>query len=1273
MRAEDRLRPYVPGFAVEWLRTSPASRHRSVDGTLAFVDVSGFTRLTERLAVRGKVGAEEMTGILDRTFAELLAVAYSHGAWLVKWGGDAVLLLFQGDGHAERATTAAVGMRRAMDVVGRVHTDSGPVRLRISTGLHSGFFDFFLVGSSHRELVITGPGPSTTAAMEAAAAAGQVAVSPQTAALLPAGVVRARPDGVLLVVRPPAVQPRPPVRSEPVPDDVDLRTCLPAATREYLLAGEDEAEHRLVSVAFVEFSGVDALLTEQGPGATTSAVDAVIVACQEACTRHGVTFWETDISKDGGKVMLVAGVPSTRGSDEDAMLAVARDVVDYDGVLPVRVGVNSGRVFFGQFGPPYRRTMSVKGDAVNLAARLMGKAATGEVLAAVQVVARARTPFAAQSLPPFTVKGKTQLIYACRVGPVRATADDDGDSTAVFVGRSAELARLQEHWQIACAGHLEVHELVGEPGVGKSRLVGELLSDVAGRVLEVRADRYTSTSAYASLRRLLREVLAVPAGGDPPTAGRRLLVVLLQAAPELLPFAPLVAAVLDAEVPATPESSAVDERFRAQRQEEVVADLLVRLLPDPAVVVVDDAHLLDPASVSLLRRLIVRAASAPWLLLVCRREETQVLPLEGVAGVTTTLLAPLDGSASLELVRALTEAAPLPPHDVAVLLRRAAGNPLFLGELAAAAASGSRVHDLPDNVELVVAARIDAIDRVDRALLRAAAVLGTDVLPRTLEVLAARAGIEVRPGALARLSPFFAANADGTFRFRHALVRETAYEGLPYSRRTLLHGHVGDVLGEGAGPEADAVLSLHFLHAQRHADAWRAARRAGDRARTRNAPAEAAELYERALHAARHLDGLDAEMTDVRELLGDVRYRLADFSGAVAAYRDGRRGAADEDCARLHHKTAVALDRQGAFRRALWELSVAERLAAAARDTDRLRAQIRTARAAVRHWQGRSREALAECLRAIAAAERSGDLAVLADALVWLDAVQLRLGVDDPTRPAERALELWHRLGDQPWHEARTLNALGIRAYYAGRWEEALRWYASSAQACERAGDAFTRATETANMAEILSDQGRLTEAQPLLQDAMHVWRAAHAPSFVAFGASQLGRLHARAGRYAEAEESLREARHGYAQAGEEAELLEVDARQAECLVLQGRGAEALDVARPALERAVVQAPALVPLLERVEGLARAQAGDAAGGAEALERSLASARLRSAEHEVVFTAHELVRLQERLDGAVDGAVARQEQVLLERFGIIRIAEAPLPAAGRAAARRAVLT
>src|SRR5690242_11772575 len=168
-----------------------------------------------------------MSDLLDRTFASLLAVAYAQGAWLVKWGGDAVLLLFQDEGHAGRACIAAVDMRRTMDEIGRLETSAGRIRLRMSMGVHSARFDVFLVGGSHLELIITGPDATATALAEAAADAGQVAVTTSTAELLPAGCVRQRPDGVLLLARSPGVRPAP-ARTQASTSGVDLGRCLAA-------------------------------------------------------------------------------------------------------------------------------------------------------------------------------------------------------------------------------------------------------------------------------------------------------------------------------------------------------------------------------------------------------------------------------------------------------------------------------------------------------------------------------------------------------------------------------------------------------------------------------------------------------------------------------------------------------------------------------------------------------------------------------------------------------------------------------------------------------------------------------------------------------------------------------------------------------------------------------------------------------------------------------------------------------------------------------------
>src|SRR5881227_2917302 len=150
----ERLRPYVAGLAATWCEAMPEVRHRGVEGSLAFVDISGFTTLTERLAAKGKVGAEEMSDLLNESFATLLSVAYGYGASLVKWGGDAVLLLYEGPDHAAQACRASLEMQRTMRRIGRLRTSVGVVALKMSVGVSSGTFDFFLVGDRHRELLV---------------------------------------------------------------------------------------------------------------------------------------------------------------------------------------------------------------------------------------------------------------------------------------------------------------------------------------------------------------------------------------------------------------------------------------------------------------------------------------------------------------------------------------------------------------------------------------------------------------------------------------------------------------------------------------------------------------------------------------------------------------------------------------------------------------------------------------------------------------------------------------------------------------------------------------------------------------------------------------------------------------------------------------------------------------------------------------------------------------------------------------------------------------
>ena len=153
-----------------------------------------------------------------------------------------------------------------------------------------------------------------------------------------------------------------------------VEACLPAILREHLRPGEVEFEHRIAAVAFIRFRGVDALLAERGPDAVADALHAVVSTVQVAADEAGVAFLASDIDEDGGKIILVSGVPRAQADHEGRLLRALRSIADADLPLPLQIGVNDGHVFAGTIGATHRATFTVMGDTVNLAARLMSAA-----------------------------------------------------------------------------------------------------------------------------------------------------------------------------------------------------------------------------------------------------------------------------------------------------------------------------------------------------------------------------------------------------------------------------------------------------------------------------------------------------------------------------------------------------------------------------------------------------------------------------------------------------------------------------------------------------------------------------------------------------------------------------------------------------------------------------------------------------------------------------------------------------------------------------------
>ncbi len=1258
--AVTELLPYVPALLRDWAPTGNDYRHMRVRGTLAFIDISGFTRLTERLARKGNVGAEEMSDILSATFAGLLLEARDDGADLVKWGGDAMLLLFQGSDHAARAARAAHRMRAKLRDIGRLPTTSGTITLRMSVGVHSGDFDFYLVGDPdiHRELLISGPAASVTADMEGAAAADQIGLSPTTAALLePRLLGPPLLDGRLLRSAP--VLPAVPVVVKRT-SELDPAEVLPPPIRTLLLAGGAEPEHRLITVGFVQFSGTDDLLLSAGPDALAEALDETVRNVQGACAAHDVTFFESDISRDGGKIMLTAGAPRSAHHDEERMLRVARLVLDRAGALPLRIGINRGHVFAGDFGPPFRRTYSVKGDAINLAARVMAKAAPGQALATVEVVARSQTTFRTNVLPPFMVRGKSQPVVAAAIGALVGGRKAERPAVAL-VGRAEEMAVLNQAMTDARAGRGRLVQIAGDAGIGKSRLVSELLTaneDIS--VVTAPCEQYESSTAYFPFRRLLRDLLgATPDAGAHEVATRLVDAVSAQA-PHLVPWLPLLGIPMDVRLPPTLETGELGGEFRKARLEAVVDELLGSMLTTPTIVVVEDSHVMDDASADLLQHIVDQVTDRPWLVVLTRREQQAGFLPSPDSTFTSLRLNPLASAAALQLVQvafaATPDARPLTRQALEALVERGGGNPMFLEALVLEAGRSGSVAHLPESVEGLITSQIDRLDAADRVVLRYAAVLGPVVDETALDGLLKDHDAEVAAGALRRLDQFLLRERPGWLRFNNVLTRDVAYEGLPFSRRKALHEQVGLAIERATEtPQAQCeLLSLHFFHAGRREQAWRYSLLAGERALAKFAHADAIDFFARAARSVPHDTGVQTgEVALVLEKLADSRFLVGQYEEAASAYALARRQLAGDPVrmAQIIEKEARIEHRRRKYSQAMRRISRGLRALDGMSDRSARVARSLLARryAYSRFSQGRIDEALHWADIAASAAEEALDKDALAQAYEMLNAIYAGSGREEPLPYGQLALLAYTELGNLPW-QGHCLNNLAVQAFTAGRWDEALANYRQATDIFRRIGDTAAEGNAIFNQTELLVCQRRFADAGLLLSDVLEIAAAVQDDELIALALREKARVVASSGDIAEAVSLIQQTRSRFEALGEPAEVRGTDVVLAELLLDADRPAEAgevLDLVSGAGEFA-----AAAPTVHRLIGRQHLAEGRLDECRVILLAGLEAAEEAANRFEQGLLLLELAALDRR-EGSPDDEVTREADEILNSMGVVR--------------------
>ena len=603
----------------------------------------------------------------------------------------------------------------------------------------------------------------------------------------------------------------------------------------------------------------------------------------------------------------------------------------------------------------------------------------------------------------------------------------------------------------------------------------------------------------------------------------------------------------------------------------------------------------------------------------------------------------------------------LTDEDLAALMERGAGNPLFLQELASPDQAREAPEQMPDSVETLVATRIDGLAPGDRALLRWASVLGASFSGALIaDVLEGDSTAASDSEAWDRLGEFVERDPEvaGAFRFRHALIRDGAYEGLSYRRRRELHARVAAVL-EVRTPDAVELLSLHYYRADDKPATWRYSLAAGRSAQEKWANLEAAEFYERALEVAHEIPELEpSEIADAWEALGDCRQLAGKLEPAAEAFEKAHDGRPEHSAAEVELivKEATLRREMGRYDEAIDQydrgLRAAEALPAGP-VRDQLELELELGIAGVRFRQGEFSDCIRRAKDVVGRALAIGEELQLGNAYMLLHGAYTQIG--SPERVAFRglALPIFEGLGDLK-RQATELNNLGIDLYYEGEWARALDVYERSRALFDRIGDVTSVAMAMNNIGEILSDQGNLGEAEKLFDAVQQNIDPTGHRGLSMMSRLNLGRVAARAGRFDEAEELLKEAAEGFREIHAASFEQEVRARIAEAAVLAGEPERALREAELAERVSESEtSPAIRALLHRVRGYAYAQLQRRDDAVREFGHSIDAAREGDALYELALSlrAEEIVG-----DATADGGEAQR---LLNALQVTRLPEVPM--------------
>ncbi|HET6642916.1 MAG TPA: adenylate/guanylate cyclase domain-containing protein, partial [Gaiellaceae bacterium] len=738
-----------------------------------------------------------------------------------------------------------------------------------------------------------------------------------------------------------------PALAEPEQDVTEtLRSFVagPVAERLIEAGGDIPEERRLITALFADISGFTSLADRLDPEQLLEVIDPVVAGLSSIVGRY-----EGYVEKFAGDALLALfGAPVTHEDDATRALIVALEMhaeleqlcseLPYEAELTLHVGVNSGHGVARIIGSETRMDYSVLGDSVILAQRFESAAPSGETYVGELTKKLTDDMFEFESVGDLTLKGKAEPVPAWRLLGRRTTRVlRGGDGGAVLVGRDRELAAISDVLDALNGGRGGIVTVVGEPGVGKSRLSGavEARAERLGlRWLHTRCLSYGASLAYWPYAELVRSLAGIGSEDEPEQSQRRLADMLERAGSGTA--VPFFARLLGLPGVSEKVAGLNAEAFRRGLHGAFATTLLEVSKERPLVVAIEDAHWLDGSSAALTRELAQLCEREPLALYLIARPEAS-LALDEIAGDSprrAIALEPLDEEGVAALVGSLL-AGDVEEGFPGLVRERTAGNPLFVEELlrslqetgALARQNGSwhtqrgwDAEAVPPTIEELLASRIDLLSRNDASILQTASVIGRRVQVDLLEAVTNAPDLD---GALKRLVAAgfldpLDGEGSGRLLFHHALVQDVAYSRLLRRKRRDVHRQVAEVAEAmyGAGDEIIDLLARHLYLGEAGAKAIDYLVRAGERSKALYANDEAIVQLTRAAEVVRADDDVAArlpaillDLADLHELVGDYEEALELYAEVRAVTHDVRawRGLASVHRRRGEYEQALAV------------------------------------------------------------------------------------------------------------------------------------------------------------------------------------------------------------------------------------------------------------------------------------------------------------------------------------------------------------------------------